>query len=251
LSKYRQKDWTKLFDLTGSDEKDTDYWVEQHVFDNYKTFISKYSNIAKPITPWNRIRKVAWKDLYLVDWTEEFLLPSSELNLNSSFTFIATSWANIRINNTIYVNMMLITEWKIIFDAINACNPDKEWWVVKYWKAGQMVQGIFYAGAWYVSKNDTYNIWDSVANRPKYNIRCDYGNLHIKWVVLGNLGNLDAVVQDRRSELYTWFWAWSKETKKEAVLNWASVQVEYNPNLLWNLPPGAEEFNKLLKTQRE
>ena len=249
LSNYRQKNWTQLFKMVDSDEKDTDYWVEQQVFDNYKTFITKYSKIAKPFSSSDRIRKVAWKDLYLIDWNEEFLLPSSELNLNSSFTLIATSGADIRVTNNIYVNMMLITEWRIIFDAINACNPDREWWVVKYWKAGQMVQGIFYAWSWYLSINDTYNERNSVTNKPKYKNWCNYGNLHIKWVVVGK--NLDNVIQKRRSELYTWFWAWSDSKKREVVLNWASVQVEYNPNLLWELPPWAEEFNKLLKTQRE
>jgi hypothetical protein len=248
LANYRQKNWIHLFKMDDNDEKDTDYWVEQQVFDNYNTFISKYSKIAKPFSSSDRIRKVAWKDLYLIDWTEEFVLPSSELNLDSSFTLIATSGADIRITNNIYVNMMLITEWRIIFDAINACNPDREWKVVKYWKAGQMVQGIFYAWSWYFSINDTYNERNSVAHKPKYDIWCNYGNLHIKWVVVGKL---DKVIQKRRSELYTWFSAWSDKEKRDVVLNWASVQVEYNPNLLWKLPPGAEEFNKLLKTQRE
>jgi hypothetical protein len=35
-------------------------------------------------------------------------------------------------------------------------------------------------------------------------------------------------------------------------LNWASLLLEYNPTLLWwELPPWGEEFNKLLKTERE
>ena len=244
LSKYRQKNWLQLFEMIDTDEKKFDYWEEQYVSGNFKTFISKYSKIATPLSSSDRLRKVAWKNLYLIDWTEEFVLPSPELNLDSSFTLIATSWANIRIENNIYVNMMLITDWKIIFDAEGACKPD-----AKYWKAGQMVQGIFYAWAWYSSVHDTYNERNTLTNKPKHDFWCDYGNLHIKWVVLGK--NLDNVVQNRRSELYTWFGAWWKEAKKEAVLNWASVLVEYNSDLFWTPPPGAEEFNKILKIQRE
>lgn len=70
------------------------------------------------------------------------------------------------------------------------------------------------------------------------------------------MGNLSELVDKRRSELYTWFEEPSgtaqekKQKRAEKVLNGGSVVIEYHPNLWGNLPPGAEEFNKVLSVYR-
>ena len=247
MKKYKQLNWSSLFEADKEVVKTGDYAMPLSIEWDYKTFITKYSKIAYPVERNNRLRKVIWKEIYIVDWTNEIKLPD-DLSLNAPFTLIATSWANIRITKNIYVNMMLITDWKIIFDAKNACNPEKDAaGTVLYGHAWQLINGIFYAWSWFESDNEIYNIWDSTQNKPLNNIWCDYGNLHIKWAVIGKLNE---VVANRRSELYTWFNAWWTE-KRNTVLNWASVVLEYNPTLFWNMPPWAEEFNKLLRTERE
>jgi hypothetical protein len=63
------------------------------------------------------------------------------------------------------------------------------------------------------------------------------------------LWDLTNVKNKRRSELYTWFRP--HDTKREIVLNGASVMVEFNSNLLSSNIPWVDEFNKLLVTQRE
>ena len=159
---------------------------------------------------------------------------------------------------SLYSNAMIMTKWNIIFDAegfkadngwnATACNGN----IKKYGHAWQMVRWIFYAGKWFLSEHDK-------SNTEKSNKEwCNYGNLHIKWIAIWDLSN---VVQNRRSELYTWFYDWcdekdaSKSTKcknrRDVVLNWASVLIEYNPDLWWNLPPGAEDFNKALEIYRK
>lgn len=108
-----------------------------------------------------------------------------------------------------------------------------------------MVKGIFYAGEGFKSLNDQRN------NDLFHTERCNYGNLHIKGVAIGDLSS---VMNSRRSELYTWFNASSAiGTKKKAdiIVNGASVLLEYNPSLWGNLPPGAEEFNKALEVYRK
>jgi hypothetical protein len=150
---------------------------------------------------------------------------------------------------------MIMTKWSIIFDAqgfkkqnngnATACNGD----LTRYWHAWQMVKGIFYAGAWFTSEHDKVNT--ALSNLEW----CNYGNIHIKWVAIGNL---QSVLDNRRSELYTWFDKWCNlknptncSSRRDVVLNWASVLIEYNPELWWNLPPGAEEFNKALDVYRK
>jgi hypothetical protein len=135
--------------------------------------------------------------------------------------------------------MMVITQWKIIFDAEWACNAQVNW-DTKYSKAWQLVQWIFYAWSWFVSENDMLN------DDFDHTEWCNYWNLHIKWVVLWDLTN---VKNKRRSELYTWFRP--DDTKREIVLNGASVMVQFNSDLLSSNIPWVDEFNKLLVTQRE
>lgn len=90
--------------------------------------------------------------------------------LNKPFTLVAREGANIVIKGSLYTNAMIMTKGQIIFDAAEACNGD----LTKYGHAGQMVKGIFYAGAGFASRNDQKNT-DLYTDE-----RCNYGNLHIK-----------------------------------------------------------------------
>lgn len=91
---------------------------------------------------------------------------------------------------------MIMTAGKIIIDAKHACNGKAS----TYARAGQVLQGIFYAGSGFKSsgheglKNTQENLYNGK--------RCNYGNLHIRGVAIGDLSE---VVRARRSELYEWF----------------------------------------------
>lgn len=91
---------------------------------------------------------------------------------------------------------MIMTEGTITIDASDACNGNPS----KYGRAGQVLQGIFYAGNGFKSsghdllKNTEVNLYNGK--------RCNYGNLHIRGVAIGDLSE---VVRARRSELYEWF----------------------------------------------
>ena len=243
LNKYYLKNGEPLFSLEAWDEKVENYQMVSWVSLNFDTFISKYSIAAK----WEwQLRQVPWKSIYITDVEagQKFDLSdrsfSSVLNSGKPFTLIASKWADIVIKGNIIQNMMIITQWKIIFDAEGACNAKNEG-TTKYSKAWQVVQWIFYAGGWFDSSNDKLNT--SVRN----NYWCNYGNLHIKGVVLWNLSS---VKNKRRSELYAWFHN-DRDSKRENVINWASVMIEFNSNLLTSDIPWVSEFNKLLTTQRE
>ena len=245
LNSYYLKNGEPLFTFEDEDKKVDNYQIMADVSDNFDTFIQAHSRNAKMNSSLN-LRQVNWYDIYLTDLEpgEIFDVPTSLLTSSKPFTLIASKWADIRIKGNAIQNMMIITQWKIIFDAADACNAQREW-TAKYSKAGQLVQWIFYAWSWYDSVNDKLNT--SVYN----DYWCNYGNIHIKWVVLWDLTN---VKNKRRSELYTWFsedWYKVSDKKREIVLNWASVMVEFNSSLLSSDIPWVAEFNKMLDIKRK
>ena len=212
----------------------------------FTTFKNKYQKLAKPVKGKEGLSKVPGKSIYLVSGKEinlEKLISSS----NKPFTLIATDVdANITIKGDLDTNAMIMTQGKITFDGSVSCNGGER----KSGHAGQIVKGIFYAGKGFVSINDRNlkNIFENLSDGD----RCNYGNLHIKGVAIGDLSK---VVAARRSELYTWFQGngGGKDggEKVQKIINGASVLVDYNPTLRGNLPPGANEFNKALAVYRK
>ena len=212
----------------------------------FTTFKNKYSKIAKSVNAEKWLSKVPWKSIYLVS-EKQIDLNGLISNSSKPFTLIATHPdANISIKGDVSVNAMIMTQWTITFDASNSCDGGARQWG----HAGQIVRWIYYAGSWFNSS------WDGALKNIEKNLNnwqwCNYGNLHIKWVAIWDISK---VVAARRSELYTWFkWTgWGKvwTEKKDIVINGASVLVEYNPDLWGNLPPGANEFNKVLEVYRK
>ena len=213
----------------------------------FTTFKNKYSKIAKSVNVEKWLSKVPWKSIYLVSG-KQINLDGLISNVSKPFTLIATDpGANISISGNVSVNAMIMTQWTITFDASNSCNDGGG---RKWGHAGQIVRWIYYAGSGFESS------WHGALKNIEKNLNnwqwCNYGNLHIKWVAIWDLSK---VVAARRSELYTWFkWTgWGKvwTEKKDIVINGASVLVEYNPDLWGNLPPGANEFNKVLEVYRK
>ena len=249
LKYYKTKNGFTLFDIT-KEVNPSDYSVPKSLATTFDKFVSKYSKQAKS-TGISGLTKVSWKSIYFTNkkdiyidgnWDNGSLIKMT----NVPFTLVATDPnAVIRIRGNLYSNAMIMTKGKIVFDAQGACNGNKDSsGKVSYGHAWQMVKWIFYAGQGFESKNDMKNI--NVSNSDW----CNYWNLHIKGVAIWDLTK---VVNERRSELYTWFREKSDtpEAKRDVVLNWASVLVEYSPDLWWSLPPGAEEFNTALEVYRK
>lgn len=190
--------------------------------------------------------KVPGKSIYLYKGTTELNELLGNAVTSKPFTLIAMSGQSLTIKGDLNANAMIMTSGKIIFDASNSCNGGR----IAGKHAGQVVRGIFYAGAGFDSSNHAYlrNTEDNLNDKE----RCNYGNLHIKGVAIGDLSK---VVEARRSELYTWFegngGGSAAAEKTQKVINGASVLVDYNPTLRGNLPPGANEFNKALAVYRK
>lgn len=246
LNNYRLMNGKTFMDQFFKNERTDakEYKTPASIKSLFTTFKNKYAKLAKPLK--NGLSKVPGKSIYLVSG-KKINLKNLIADSSKPFTLIATdSSANITIEGDLNTNAMIMTQGTITFDATNACNGKLD----RKGHAGQIVKGIFYAGAGFKSSNhdNLKNTYEKLSDGD----RCNYGNLHIKGVAIGNLSE---VVAARRSELYTWFQGngGGKDggEKVQKIINGASVLVDYNPTLRGNLPPGANEFNKALAVYRK
>ena len=246
LNNYRLINGTTFMDQFFKNERTDakEYKTPASIKSLFTTFKNKYAKLAKPLK--NGLSKVPGKAIYLVSG-KEINLKNLISDSSKPFTLIATDpSANITIKGDLNTNAMIMTQGTITFDASNSCNGGDR----KSGHAGQIVKGIFYAGDGFKSSGDANlkNTYEKLSDGD----RCNYGNLHIKGVAIGDLSE---VVAARRSELYTWFQGNGGGTaggeKVQKIINGASVLVDYNPTLRGNLPPGANEFNKALAVYRK
>ena len=248
LNNYRLMNGTTFMDqFFKTERKDPqDYSAPASIKSLFTTFKNKYQKLAKPVKGKEGLSKVPGKSIYLVSG-KEINLETLISDYSKPFTLIATKPdAKIIIKENLNTNAMIMTQWTITFDATKACNGKLD----RKGHAGQIVKGIFYAGAGFQSSehDNLKNTYEKLSKGD----RCNYGNLHIKGVAIGDLSR---VVAARRSELYTWFQGNGGGTdggeKVQKIINGASVLVDYNPTLRGNLPPGANEFNKALAVYRK
>ena len=246
LNNYRLINGTTFMDQFFKNERTDakEYKTPASIKSLFTTFKNKYAKLAKPLK--NGLSKVPGKAIYLVSG-KEINLKNLISDSSKPFTLIAVDpSANITIKGDLNTNAMIMTQGTITFDASNSCNGGDR----KSGHAGQIVKGIFYAGAGFQSSehDNLKNTYEKLSKGD----RCNYGNLHIKGVAIGDLSG---VVKARRSELYTWFQGNGGGTdggeKVQKIINGASVLVDYNPTLRGNLPPGANEFNKALAVYRK
>ena len=246
LNNYKLINGTTFMDQFFKNERTDakEYKTPASIKSLFTTFKNKYAKLAKPLK--NGLSKVPGKAIYLVSG-KEINLKNLISDSSKPFTLIATDpSANITIKGDLNTNAMIMTQGTITFDASNSCNGGDR----KSGHAGQIVKGIFYAGDGFKSSGDANlkNTYEKLSDGD----RCNYGNLHIKGVAIGDLSE---VVKARRSELYTWFQGNGGGTaggeKVQKIINGASVLVDYNPTLRGNLPPGANEFNKALAVYRK
>ena len=249
LNAYKLMKWDnfisngKLFDTERAVEQA--YAPSKELQKQFITFKNKYQKLAKPVKGKEGLSKVPGKSIYFYEGGQDINDLLNEATKHP-FTLIAPNRQNLTIKGDLDTNAMIMTQGTITFDATNACNGKLD----RKGHAGQIVKGIFYAGAGFQSSNHD-KLKNTYKNLSKGE-RCNYGNLHIKGVAIGNLSE---VVSARRSELYTWFQGNGGGTdggeKVQKIINGASVLVDYNPTLRGNLPPGANEFNKALAVYRK
>ena len=102
----------------------------------------------------------------------------------------------------------------------------------------QVVQGMYIAGNGFKSDRQYSN---TVLTTP----RCDDGGLTVQGTLIGDISTL---IASRRSNLNNWF---ANTTKKDGILNGASLLIESNPGLRLRMPAGANELMTELKIYKK
>lgn len=228
---------TDLADVMVLDEND---YQSNDVNFMVRTFIDTAEKLAvgTSIPDWldNKVtsaKKVPNKDIYILYGNGNDITLIKDANVTKPFTLIVKN-ANLIVDGDIDVNgMFIVNDGKIKFKDDN-CNKQ------------QIVKGIFIAKEFDATeKNGNYTLNDE---------RCNAWWLHVKWVLIWWW--IENLVEKKRSNLARWFRvSWSEESKRiqrrNMIFNGASVLIEYSPELWQQLPPGADEFTKMLDVYKK
>ena len=246
LDRFYDITWNKIqTDLNNIVKvSESSYNVTQNVQSQITQFKNKYEKLAVQITNnwwWGvtSVKKVPNQSIYFVKWN--WILPLSISNslVSKAFT-IVVDWMDVEIDGSILTNGMIITNKTISFKDSDCTS----WW--------QVVQWIFIAQSGFKVNGSTLNQNTDVA-------RCHRWNLHVKWVLIGS--NINNIVNSKRSQLNSWFEtelkyantndAQLKKERRNEIFQWASVLVEYNPNVWSKLIPWAEIFTETLDVYKK
>ena len=244
----------------------TSYAVDYRVDDKFNEFSNKYEKLAVEIksdfviqttkwtkaTVWNlfeadksyKIKKVPNQSIYFIEWKDGGTLTLSQdkiNNLTAAYTIIV-KWMDVEIVWNVLQYAMIVTDGTMSFkDA---------WWDSKlktscanWW---QVVQGIYVAVG-------GFEIWEKILNNSKDEYRCPWWWLHVKWVLIWS--NVEELMESKRSQLNSWFNASSSSNanreRRQKIIEWAALLIEYSPSLWKTLPPWAEIFTESLEVYRK
>lgn len=189
------------------------------------------------------IKKVPNKHIYFVEWNGGKLQLKQDVigGATSAYT-IFVDWMDVEIKWNVLQYAMIITTEKIIFkdkwqEGYSAC---ASWW--------QVVQWLFVAQDWFKSGDPTWN------RDYEHDFWCPWWWLHVKWALMWPW--ITNLMNWKRSQLNSWFNTSSHSQKgilnerKQKIIGWAAVLIEYSPSLWKILPPGAEIFTESLEVYR-
>ena len=218
----------------------TEYEATPSVDNAMEDFKNKYKKLAVTVTSsnWKVIKKVPGKNIYFVEWNIELWWDNPDIKFDKPVTFIQTQWNTKIYGSVTNLNMMLLTDGTITFSDINNCNPTQT-------QTRQTVKWIFYAKSWLIRD------WVKMNKATGEYKRCSEWWLTIRWVLIWK--GLQWMMDASRSSLNDWFNADTDTKKKNTVMNWASVLIEYSPSVFTKstMPPGAEDFTTALSIYKQ
>jgi hypothetical protein len=178
--------------------------------------------------------------IFFVNWNGDLKLKQLTDNFPVTPFTIYVEWMDVYVEWDVMTNGMILTDQKIYFEDEEVDDRCDEW--------GQLVQWIFVAKDWFDAEQELRNVDEN-------DERCAWGNLQIKWVLIG--GWLEDLMEKKRSHLNEWFTSITTNEnrlmreRRSEIFGWASVLIEYNPDLWSNLPPGAEMFIETLDVYKK
>lgn len=267
LEDFRAMEWIKLLNKTDlSDVINTDnssYDVTTNAQEKIDEFKNKYEKLAVEVKPEFKVNgrtieqmfgsnvtvmKVPNQHIYFIKWkngndtlklSQDNLLANSKW-ITSAYT-IFVDWMDVEIKWDVLQYAMIITTKHMRFkDKLEGtetrCNT---WW--------QVLQWLFVALEW-------FEAGEPLRNTSKNERRCAWWWLRVKWVLIWDW--LEDLMNSKRSQLNEWFTSDPdekalKRKRREIIIWWASVLIEYNPSLWKTLPPWAEIFTESLDVYRK
>ena len=259
LKDFYDMRWNKLIESTDINETTSvtaaSYAFNNDVLNQMNSFKKKYEPLSIVVDSkfkikWNKtiwdlfnngvVKKVPNQLIFFVKWNWQLTLKQlTEFFPSTPFT-IYVEWMNVLVEGSVVTNWMIITDKKISFADDGTKTYCEEW--------GQVVNWIFVAKWWFISS-------DKIRNIDKNKERCPWGNLRIKWVLIGD--GIENLITNRRSHLNDWFRVKNnsesviKRERKNEIFEWASLLIEYNPSLWTKLPPWADSFTKTLSVYKK
>jgi len=264
LNDFYDMNWNRIIKKTDlediiSVDNDT-YAISYDVNDKFNEFKEKYWKIAVKVNT-NRVqvgdkylnqifdgnvhevKKVPNKSIYFIEWSWTLKLSQDKISKFTSAYTLIVEWMNVEIKWDVLQYAMIVTDKQMTFvdnwpeEGIMSCASG--------W---QVVQWIFVASEWFYWENREYN-------RSVYEKRCPRWWLHVKWVLIWD--HIEDLMDAKRSQLNSWFN--SDDLSDQAVLLerrqkiiwWAAVLIEYSPKLWKTLPPWAEIFTESLEVYRK
>ena len=259
LKDFYDMKWEKLIKSTDIEETmsvdSATYGFDSEVVNQMNSFKNKYKSLAiavdgnfkvrdnvriNDIFGNSTVKKVPNQMIFFVEWDGQLVLKKMTEYFPSVPFTVYIDWMDVLVEWSITTNGMIITTDKISFED----DGDKDYCE----EGGQVVNGIFIAQWWFDSRSRT-------RNTSKNQERCPRGNLHVKWVLIGD--DIDNLVNNRRSHLNDWFTVKSsspsaiKRERKREIFEWAALLIEYNPTLWTQLPPWADSFTEILDVYRK
>ena len=259
LHDFRDIQWEKLLrrtdlaDVINTD--DSDYEVESNVKAKFDAFKDKYDKLAVKVNlndvkinskslknifgdNVTEIRKVPNQSIYFIKWNWTLVLEQEKIKtITSAFTIIV-EWMDVEVKWNVLQYAMIVADHIKFTDIWDSDGRCAKWW--------QVVQWIYVALDW-------FEWWEKLRNTDAEEERCARWWLHVKWVLIWDW--IEDLMDSRRSQLNSWFNVSSLSSadreRRQKLIEWAAVLIEYNPSLWKTLPPGAEIFTESLEVYRK
>ena len=247
------------------DISDTEYSNEDNVQEEIDAFKEKYEKLAVTVTTdisksnsivnklkkaWvNTIKKVPNQHIYFLKWNNGTLEFTQDWfkDTTSAYT-IFVDWMDVEIEWNVLQYAMIITTKHMSFK--DGWSNDRKSRCASWW---QVVQWLYVAWDWFEAANGESN-WE-LRNTHEDELWCPWWWLHVKWVLIWD--GIDNIVSSKRSQLNSWFNTTSsnentiRRERRQKIIAWASVLIEYSPSLWKTLPPWAEVFTESLEVYRK
>lgn len=265
LYNFYDMQWKDLLDKTDLGQimniEDAQYSNEANVQDEINKFRNKYEKLAIKVNLTSTVfkttraidlfgsnaktvKKVPNQHIYFVEWNGGTItIDQTQFSTNSIPAYtIFVYWSDVEIKWDVLQYAMIITTEQMSFKD---GNPGPKMSCADWW---QVVQWLYVAWGWFKQADENLRNDDE----SWMTFWCPWWWLHVKWALIWDW--ITNIMKWKRSQLNSWFNIYTnnpERERREKIIWWAAVLIEYSPSLWKTLPPGAEVFTESLEVYRK